>query len=101
MAELYKTTFPVGSQVRIISGPALDEFARRWSGRQIGPPNWDRRSFNPISPGTLLDLQSEDPMAVRKLQSKIRGKLHITKQMYRKLHRPRSQQVTSKAFIIV
>jgi hypothetical protein len=30
MAELYKATFPVGSQVRIISAPALDEFARHW-----------------------------------------------------------------------
>jgi hypothetical protein len=30
MGELYEATFPVGSKVRIISRPALDEFARTW-----------------------------------------------------------------------
>jgi hypothetical protein len=30
MGELYKATFPAGSRVRIISRPALDEFARTW-----------------------------------------------------------------------
>ncbi|MGC2661998.1 MAG: hypothetical protein WA324_28895 [Bryobacteraceae bacterium] len=28
--QLYKATFPVGSKVRIVPQPALDEFARTW-----------------------------------------------------------------------
>jgi hypothetical protein len=30
VSELYKATFPAGSKVRIISRPALDEFAHNW-----------------------------------------------------------------------
>jgi hypothetical protein len=30
LGELYKATFPEGSEVRIIPRPALDDFARQW-----------------------------------------------------------------------